>query len=98
MVNANSKSTEATYHSRLLKTLRDNLEEINRGTRIIAENLLACHNSRGNVWLIGNGGSASTAEHFETDGTADTVENVQAQDGDTSSEITEEDTSFNLPD
>ncbi len=38
------------------------------------------------------------AEHFETDGTADTVENVQAQDGDTSSEITEEDTSFNLPD
>jgi D-sedoheptulose 7-phosphate isomerase len=67
MVNANSKSTEATYHSRLLKTLRDNLEEINRGTRIIAENLLACHNSRGNVWLIGNGGSASTAEHFETD-------------------------------
>ena len=38
------------------------------------------------------------AEHFETDGTADTVENVQAQDGDTSSDITEEDTSFNLPD
>ena len=38
------------------------------------------------------------AEHFETDGTADTAENVQAQDGDTSSEITEEDTSFNLPD
>lgn len=38
------------------------------------------------------------AEHFETDGTTDTVENVQAQDGDTSSEITEEDTSFNLPD
>ncbi|MEY4777283.1 MAG: hypothetical protein RIS13_31 [Bacteroidota bacterium] len=38
------------------------------------------------------------AEHFETDGTADTVENVQAQDGDISSEITEEDTSFNLPD
>ncbi len=38
------------------------------------------------------------AEHFETDGTADTVENVQAQDGETSSEITEEDTSFNLPD
>jgi segregation and condensation protein B len=37
------------------------------------------------------------AEHFETDATADTVENKQAVDGDTSSEITEEDTSFNLP-
>ena len=37
------------------------------------------------------------AEHFETDATADTVENTQAKDGDASSEITEEDTSFNLP-
>ena len=37
------------------------------------------------------------AEHFETDATADAVENMQAVDGDTSSEITEEDTSFNLP-
>jgi segregation and condensation protein B len=37
------------------------------------------------------------AEHFETDATADTVDNTQAADGDTSSEITEEDTSFNLP-
>lgn len=38
------------------------------------------------------------AEHFETDGTADAVENIQTEDGDTSSELTEEDTSFNLPD
>ena len=37
------------------------------------------------------------AEHFETDATAGAVENTQAVDGDTSSEITEEDTSFNLP-
>lgn len=36
------------------------------------------------------------AEHFETDATADTDENVQTLDGDTSSEITEEDTAFNL--
>lgn len=38
------------------------------------------------------------AEHFETDGTADTAENTQAEAGGISSEITEEDTSFNLPD
>jgi segregation and condensation protein B len=38
------------------------------------------------------------AEHFETDGTADTAENTQAEGGGISSEITEEDTSFNLPD
>jgi len=37
------------------------------------------------------------AEHFETDGTTDAIENTQTVDGDTSSEITEEDTSFNLP-
>lgn len=37
------------------------------------------------------------AEHFETDGTIDAIENTQTVDGDTSSEITEEDTSFNLP-
>ena len=38
------------------------------------------------------------AEHFETDGTADTAENTHAEAGGNSSEITEEDTSFNLPD
>ena len=37
------------------------------------------------------------AEHFETDGTADSSENTQAEDGSASFEITEEDTSFNLP-
>ena len=37
------------------------------------------------------------AEHFETDAVTDTIENTQAVDGDTSPEITEEDTSFNLP-
>ena len=37
------------------------------------------------------------AEHFETDGTADSNENTQAEGDGVSSEITEEDTSFNLP-
>jgi segregation and condensation protein B len=36
------------------------------------------------------------AEHFETDAVTYTIENTQAVDGDTSPEITEEDTSFNL--
>jgi segregation and condensation protein B len=37
------------------------------------------------------------AEHFETDGTADSNENTQDEGDGVSSEITEEDTSFNLP-
>lgn len=37
------------------------------------------------------------AEHFETDGTVDSADNTQAEDGGASLEITEEDTSFNLP-
>jgi segregation and condensation protein B len=37
------------------------------------------------------------AEHFETDGTADSTENTQAEGDGVPSEITEEDTSFNLP-
>lgn len=61
------KSIESSYHDRLLKILRDNFEIINHGTRVIAESLLECRISKGSVWLIGNGGSASTAEHFETD-------------------------------
>lgn len=38
------------------------------------------------------------AEHFETDATVDAADNSQAEDSAASSEITEEDTSFNLPD
>ena len=37
------------------------------------------------------------AEHFETDATVDAADNSQAEDSAASSEITEEDTSFNLP-
>jgi segregation and condensation protein B len=37
------------------------------------------------------------AEHFETDATVDAADNTQVEDGGASSEITEEDTSFNLP-
>jgi segregation and condensation protein B len=38
------------------------------------------------------------AEHFETDATVNALDITQAEDGGASSEITEEDTSFNLPD
>jgi segregation and condensation protein B len=37
------------------------------------------------------------AEHFETDATVDAADNTQVEDRGVSSEITEEDTSFNLP-
>ena len=32
-----------------------------------AESILECISSQNSIWIIGNGGSASTAEHFETD-------------------------------
>jgi D-sedoheptulose 7-phosphate isomerase len=32
-----------------------------------AELLLACHQRQGRVWTLGNGGSASTAQHFACD-------------------------------
>ena len=32
-----------------------------------ATNILSCISSKNSIWILGNGGSASTAEHFETD-------------------------------
>ena len=32
-----------------------------------AELLLECYSRRGRVWTLGNGGSASTAQHFACD-------------------------------
>ena len=34
---------------------------------LVSNSLLECVSKNNSVWLIGNGGSASTAEHFETD-------------------------------
>jgi D-sedoheptulose 7-phosphate isomerase len=34
---------------------------------VVTSRLLECIRNNNSVWLIGNGGSASTAEHFETD-------------------------------
>lgn len=56
-----------TYHDRLIKILKFNENEVTRGTEKIAELILDTSRRNRITWLIGNGGSASTVEHFETD-------------------------------
>lgn len=55
------------YHEKLLACLEDNLDSINTGVSILTKSILHVGEQGGSVWLIGNGGSASTVEHFETD-------------------------------
>lgn len=42
-------------------------EEIQSGINQIATDIMNCISSGNSIWILGNGGSASTAEHFETD-------------------------------
>ena len=51
------------YFSRVEALIPESLSEINE----IIDSLLECINSEGTIWIIGNGGSASTADHFEVD-------------------------------
>jgi D-sedoheptulose 7-phosphate isomerase len=46
-----------------IKSLNDSSEKINQ----IYDNLLNARNSKNNIFLMGNGGSASTASHFTAD-------------------------------
>jgi D-sedoheptulose 7-phosphate isomerase len=43
------------------------LEENNLNLEEIVQKVLACIERGSSIWIMGNGGSASTAEHFETD-------------------------------
>jgi len=47
-----------------LKKLIDSME---LDVEIIADEIFKCIENGNSIWIMGNGGSASTAEHFETD-------------------------------
>lgn len=51
------------YFSQVEALMPESLREIDK----IVDSLLECINSEGTIWIIGNGGSASTADHFEVD-------------------------------
>jgi D-sedoheptulose 7-phosphate isomerase len=51
------------YFSQVELLMPQSLSEIDK----IIDSLLECINSEGTIWIIGNGGSASTADHFEVD-------------------------------
>ena len=53
----------SSYFSGVKEILPGNLTEINT----VIEDLIACIAENRTIWIIGNGGSASTADHFEVD-------------------------------
>lgn len=58
---------EKLYHERLIEVIQHNANAIAVGIKILSNEIFEAIKRGNNVWLIGNGGSASTAEHFETD-------------------------------
>lgn len=56
-----------TYHHRLLEVLKLNQSVIDVGVYKLTEKIIDFHRRGSSIWIVGNGGSASTAEHFETD-------------------------------
>lgn len=56
-----------SYHRRLLEVIHSNINDIEFGITELANKILSKKSGVHSVWLIGNGGSASTVEHFETD-------------------------------
>lgn len=55
------------YHSRLIEVITANQESIENGICTLVQEFLEVIQRNNSVWILGNGGSASTAEHFETD-------------------------------
>lgn len=55
------------YHDRLVEIIQLNSRGIKLGIDCLVQEILDVNSVNGHIWLVGNGGSASTAEHFETD-------------------------------
>lgn len=66
------------YHVRLLEVLQQNIEKIHTGVDLLVAEILRTVSLQKCIWIIGNGGSASTAEHFQTDLTYATIENLNS--------------------
>lgn len=56
-----------TYHDRLIDVINSNKNRIDKGIDVLVDEIIFRGRHSKNVWLMGNGGSASTVEHFETD-------------------------------
>lgn len=56
-----------TYHERLIEVIQLNAHDINIGIERMSNEIAKVSEQGNTVWVIGNGGSASNAEHFETD-------------------------------
>lgn len=57
-----SKSNYFTYLANLLEN-EEMILQVKKATQIFFD----CISNKNSIWILGNGGSASTAEHFETD-------------------------------
>jgi D-sedoheptulose 7-phosphate isomerase len=57
--------SEENYFTYLESLLRE--EELTLHIKKATQVIFDCISSKNSIWILGNGGSASTAEHFETD-------------------------------
>ena len=55
------------YHDRLCEVISQNRKEIDFGIIKLTKLIESIIEKKRNIWVIGNGGSSSSAEHFETD-------------------------------
>ena len=55
------------YLIELQEIFKFNMEAMNLNISVLANKIINAVQKSKNVWIFGNGGSASTAEHFETD-------------------------------
>lgn len=59
--------SRTSYFQRLITVIEENQHSIEQGVELLVSEILSAGEKGNSVWLVGNGGSASTAEHFETD-------------------------------
>ena len=57
--------SKGNYFTILDSLLRE--EELTLNVKKAAQIIFDCISNKNSIWILGNGGSASTAEHFETD-------------------------------
>ena len=53
--------------SKYFAYLKELIDSMELDAEIIADEIFNCIKNGNSIWIMGNGGSASTAEHFETD-------------------------------
>lgn len=56
-----------SYMETFLRIFKENRTNIAAAVVTLTESIMKTIENEGHIWIFGNGGSASTAEHFETD-------------------------------